>query len=186
MASKGLFIVCDVEADGPIPGEYSMVSFGAVAVEPTLSRTFYGEVRPISDKWVPEALAISGISRETHEGFDEPEDVMRAFAKWIEETADGRPVFVSDNNGFDAAWINWYFHKYLGRNPFGYSSRRIGDMYCGLKRDPFAQWKHLRISPHNHNPVSDAKGNAEALLKMREMGFEFPMDVKPLMRKSHE
>ena len=34
-------IVVDVEADGPIPGKYSMVCLGAVVVEPTLSRTFY-------------------------------------------------------------------------------------------------------------------------------------------------
>lgn len=180
MASKGLYIVVDVEADGPIPHEYSMVCFGAIAVEPTLSRTFYGEVRPISDKWVPEALAISGISRETHDTFDEPEDVMLRFADWIEETADGRPIFISDNNGFDFAWINWYFHKYFGRNPFGFSSRRIGDLYCGMKMDPFAQWKYLRETRHDHHPLNDAKGNAEALLKMREMGLKFPMNVKPL------
>ncbi len=39
-------IVVDVEADGPIPGKYSMVCLGAVVVEPTLSRTFYGRTRP--------------------------------------------------------------------------------------------------------------------------------------------
>jgi len=54
----------DVESDGPIPGDYSMVSFGAVIVEPLLARTFYGKVRPISEKWIPEALAVSGHSRE--------------------------------------------------------------------------------------------------------------------------
>ena len=32
----------DVESDGPIPGDYSMISFGAIIVEPTLNRTFYG------------------------------------------------------------------------------------------------------------------------------------------------
>ena len=183
MASKGLYICVDVEADGPIPHEYSMVCFGAVAVTPELDRTFYGEVRPISDKWVPEALAISGISRETHDMFDEPEEVMRAFAKWIEETADGRPIFISDNNGFDWQFINYYLHKYLGRNPFGFSSRRIGDLYAGMKMDPFAQWKHMRVTKHDHHPLNDCRGNAEALLQMRAMGLEFPMDVKPLIEK---
>ena len=51
--------VVDVEADGPIPGKYSMVSFGAVLVEPGLGRTFYGRTRPISDAFLPEALAVS-------------------------------------------------------------------------------------------------------------------------------
>jgi hypothetical protein len=33
------YIVVDVEADGPIPYKYSMVCFGAVIVEPTLTKT---------------------------------------------------------------------------------------------------------------------------------------------------
>ena len=49
------YIVVDVESDGEIPHKYSMVSFGAVVVEPSLSKTFYGKTKPISDIWVPEA-----------------------------------------------------------------------------------------------------------------------------------
>lgn len=177
--SNSLLICVDVESDGPIPHDYSMVCFGAVAVEPTLSRTFYGRVRPISDKWNPEALAISGFSREQHETFDDPREVMLKFKEWLLATSKGRPVFVSDNNGFDAAWINYYFHHFLGENPFGFSSRRIGDMYAGMQKNTSAQWKWMRDTRHSHHPVDDAKGNAEALLKMRSMGLKFPIDVKP-------
>jgi hypothetical protein len=42
------FIVVDVEADGPMPGSFSMVSFGAVIVREGLNDTFYGKVSPIS------------------------------------------------------------------------------------------------------------------------------------------
>lgn len=42
------FIMVDVEADGPYPGDYSMICFGAVVVEPALDRTFYGRLRPVS------------------------------------------------------------------------------------------------------------------------------------------
>lgn len=177
------YFVCDVESDGPIPHDYSMVCFGAVAVEPTLSRTFYGETRPISEKWDPRALAISGISREKHLTFDDPKAVMLRFKEWILETSKGRPVFLSDNNGYDFAFVNWYFHHFLGENPFGFSSRRIGDLYCGMQKDTFTQWKHLRDTKHTHNPIDDAKGNAEALLKMRAMGLKFPVDVLPLKVK---
>jgi hypothetical protein len=45
-------IVVDVEADGPIPCKYSLVCFGAVIVEPSLSRTFYGKTKPVSDEWL--------------------------------------------------------------------------------------------------------------------------------------
>ena len=73
------YVMVDIEADGPIPGDYSMVCFGAVVVEPSLSQTFYGQLRPISDRWVPEALAVSGFAREETLAFPEPEPVMRRF-----------------------------------------------------------------------------------------------------------
>jgi len=170
------FIVVDVEADGPYPGDYSMVSFGAVVVEPSLSKTFYGEVKPISSLWKPDALAVSNITREQHLKFNDPLHVMHDFADWAEKVSKGRPVFVSDNVAFDWMFICYYLHKYAGRNPFGFSGRRIGDMYCGLVNDAYAKWKHLRKTSHTHHPVDDAKGNAEALLHMREkMGFKIDL-----------
>ncbi len=170
-------IVVDVEADGAIPHKYSMVSFGAVVVDADLDKTFYGETKPISDEWVEEALAVSGISREEHLKFEEPKVVMQRFENWINENSKGRPIFISDNLAFDWQWINYYFHYYLGKNPFGFSGRRIGDIYTGLVKDYFAgsKWKSFRKTNHTHNPVDDAMGNAEALLKIREMGIKFPL-----------
>jgi hypothetical protein len=167
-------IVVDVESDGPAPQLYSMVSFGAVVVEPTLSQTFKGEVRPISDRWLPEALAISGVSREAHLRFEEPGPVMERFEAWVVASSKGRPVFLSDNLAFDWQFINWYFHAYLGRNPFGWSGRRLGDLYCGMVKDGYATWKHLRRTTHDHDPVNDAKGNAEVVLHMIDMGLKLP------------
>src|SRR5689334_24183859 len=106
------YVMVDVESDGPIPGDYSMVCFGAVIVEPALNRSFYGRLRPISDKWIPEALAVSGFSREATLQFDEPADVMRRFAAWVKENAPDRGLFISDNNGFDWQFVNWYFHHF--------------------------------------------------------------------------
>jgi DNA polymerase III epsilon subunit-like protein len=103
-------VVVDVEADGAIPHKYSMVCFGAVVVEPSLSKTFYGKTRPISDEWNAEALAISGISRQEHLTFDEPSEVMSNFRDWLNNNVKGRPIFISDNLAFDWQWINYYFH----------------------------------------------------------------------------
>lgn len=166
------YIVVDVESDGPLLGTNSMVCFGAVVVEPSLSKTFYGKTKPISPKFDPEALAISGFSREEHEQFENPEKVFKEFEAWIEKNSKGRPVLISDNNSYDASWINWYFHTYLGKNPFGWSSRRIGDMFCGFYNDPFYRWKKHRKTSHTHHPVDDAKGNAEALLYLQDRGFK--------------
>lgn len=110
----------DIESDGPIPGDYSMICFGAVVVEPTLSKTFYGELRPISERWIPDALAVSGFTREQALAFPDAESVMRQFQAWLSEHSGGRPMFISDNNGFDWQFINWYFHHFTGSNPFGF------------------------------------------------------------------
>jgi hypothetical protein len=166
------YVMVDVEADGPIPGDYSMVSFGAVLVREGLDRTFYGQLRPISEKWVPEALGVSGFAREETLAFDQPQAVMESFARWLKETVKGRPTFVSDNNGFDWQFINWYFWHFTGANPFGHSSTNLGSLYKGLVRDTHQTFKHLRKTAHTHHPVDDAKGNAEALLEMRRMGLK--------------
>jgi hypothetical protein len=82
-------------------------------------------------------------------------------------------MFVSDNNGFDWQFINWYFHHFTGSNPFGFSSTNLGSLYKGLVGDMTKNFKHLRKTRHTHHPVDDAKGNAEALLAMRdEMGLK--------------
>ena len=169
------YIVVDVESDGPVPGIYSMVSFGAVIVEPSLSKTFYGEVKPITNSWIPEALAVSGFSREQHLEFEDPMPVIQRFDRWIKENSKGHPIFISDNLAFDWQWINYYFHFFTGKNPFGFSGRRIGDLYAGMKMDTFVKWKHLRKTVHDHNPVNDAKGNAEVLLQMQEMGLNIKL-----------
>lgn len=170
------FFVCDVESDGQNFLRNSMVCFGVILVEPSLSKTFYGKTRPISNIWVPDALAVSGFSREEHEKFDDPAEVMKQFAEWIKSVSVGQPVLISDNNGYDAGWINMYFQEFNnGINPFGWSSRRIGDLYCGMKMDAYSKWKQLRKTKHTHNPVDDAKGNAEAILEMQKMGLKIKL-----------
>ncbi len=163
----------DIESDGPIPGDFSMISFGAVLVDERLDKTFYGKLKPISNNFISEALAVSGHTRDEVLTFDDPKKVMNDFADWIKETCDDKPIFISDNNGFDWMFICWYFHHFTGANPFGHSSQNLGSLYKGMEKDTFKNFKHLRKTSHTHNPVDDAKGNAEALLTMkRECGLK--------------
>ena len=167
------YVMVDIESDGPIPGDYSMICFGAVIVEPELKRTFYGQLKPFSDKFIPEALAVSGFTREATMAFDDPKSVMESFRDWVKTECKGRAMFISDNNGFDWQFINWYFHHFLGSNPFGFSSTNLGSLYKGLVKDTSQNFKHLRKTKHTHHPVDDAMGNAEALLVMKEqMGLK--------------
>ena len=158
------YIMIDIEADGPIPSDYSMISFGAIIVDKNLDKTFYGKLQPISENWIPEALAVSGFTREQTLEFQDPKLVMHNFADWIKETCPGKPLFISDNNGFDWQFINWYFHHFIKNNPFGFSSTNLGSLYKGSVQNIRKNFKYLRKTKHSHHPVDDARGNAEALI----------------------
>lgn len=166
--------IFDVEADGPAVGLYSMVSLGIVRVDRDLKTSLEIRVSPISDKWVPDALAVSGFTREQHEAFPSPAGEIQKLVKWVDETNEGgRPIALSDNIAFDWQWLNYYCHRFNPTddnksNPFGFSGRRIGDVYAGLVKDfgAASAWKKYRKTKHTHNPVDDAVGNAEALITM--------------------
>lgn len=175
-------IVVDIESDGPVPGLYSMVSFGAVLIKDgKIDKKFYGKTKPLDGAdYDPESLAVSGHSRDEHLAFDDPKDVMQAFYDWIIDNTDyekGKrktmPLFFSDNNGFDWAFINYYFVKFLGKgsNPFGHTSRNINDIYKGLVKDMFKNPKKLGTTKHTHHPVDDATRMAEVLIILKEMGL---------------
>lgn len=165
-----LFVV-DVEADGPAPGIFSMVSFGAIRVDRKLERSFYGQTAPISDRFEPDALAVSGATREEHLAYPDPAEEMRRFAEWVRENnRGGKPVFVSDNPAFDWQWINYYSHLFLGENLFGHSGRRVGDFCAGLEGDWDATsvYRDLGVTEHTHNPADDARRVAEGLIAIAD------------------
>lgn len=155
-------IFVDCEAWGGCPATGDLTEFGAVAY-PSM-RTFHGvlvktEPDPANPVCPMPKAKCSDAVRYT---------VFLAFLKWIEENSDGAPVFISDNPAFDWQWINDGFWRSLGFNPMGHSARRIGDFYAGLVGDfsKASKWKKLRITKHDHNPVHDAIGNAEAFRRM--------------------
>lgn len=161
---KNMFVV-DVEADGPHPHPYNMINFGIVSVDnPEIN--FYGELRPafMNDGGIKEARNVSGISWEKQLKFPSCKETMNNAVDFVKENSKGRAIFISDNNGFDWQFMNYYFHTFTDSNPFGFSSRRIGDIYSGKKNNLFkaSEWKKYRKTTHDHNPVNDAMGNVEA------------------------
>ena len=110
--------------------------------------------------------ALKAARVETFHGTDCSAETFTRFRQWLELRAP--VVFVSDNPAYDFQWINFYFWKYQGANPFGHSGRRISDFYAGLTGDFLntQRWKRLRVTSHDHHPVHDAMGNAEALLRI--------------------
>ena len=163
----------DVEADGPIPGDYSMVSIGAVLVKDP-AQGFLGYLKPISPEWQPEALAVSGHTREETLEFPDPITTMKAFESWVNKVNEPgtQPIFAADNNGFDWMFTCWYLWHYCGDCIFGFSSKNINSLWHGMQRNTRESFKHLRITPHTHNPLDDARGDAEALLQMQVLGLK--------------
>lgn len=180
-----LFIV-DVEASNKTPHSGVMTEFGVVDFE--TGAWFHGHLWDFTSHPENPALPVPtrrncGITihdgtttttthdpnaRDHEYGLDIHEQaVFEDLTTWMATRTgpDGRAVFVSDNPGFDFMWMANGFDKHGLDNPFGFSSRRIGDLAAGLSgnwRNTNA-WKKHRKTTHDHNPVNDALGNAEAL-----------------------
>lgn len=159
---QNLFFV-DVEATTRSPMTGVMTELGAVhyATRETHYVRLWDTVPHPDNPAIP--LVKSG---GTH--YDEAK-LLTQFATWVDFLDEhGRPVFISDNNGYDAMWVTCYLDKHGIDNPFGHSSRRIGDIYAGLRKtvNRTGDWKRWRVTEHTHNPVDDAMGNVEAFERM--------------------
>jgi DNA polymerase III epsilon subunit-like protein len=181
MARPDVYISVDVEADGPVPGPYSMLSVGAavagwfdgtsfVAADPA-RQVFYRELRPVGTEVDPEALAVSGLDRDRllREGAD-PAEAMAEFVAWVREVADAhRPVVVAYPAVFDWMFLYWYLVRFTGASPFGHSGcLDVKTMYAVKARVPFGQAVKgampARLRPtrqHTHHALDDAVEQAE-------------------------
>ena len=194
-ARPDLFISADVETDGPIPGSFSMLSFGLAVAGTfdgeTLTRggpaapSFYVELKPISSRFDSEALAVNGLDRARliDEGRDAA-DAMRAATEWVERLAvDHCPVLVAYPVAFDWSFLYWYFVEFGGRSPFGHAScldirtlyqaraKTVHDL-SGKRNMP----EHLLPRrPHTHNALDDAREQAELFCNV----FEWVLDAAP-------
>ena len=172
-----VYISVDIEASGPIPGEYSMLSIGACEVGNT-EKNFYIEIKPISEQFLKEALDVCGFSlEEMKKTGTEPHDAMRRFSEWIKWIAEGRkPVFVAYGLGFDWSFVNYYFIRFTGENPFSISGIDIKSVWLGRTKCSWQKTSKTDVKraldvhlDHTHNALDDAKEQAAIFEKM--LGF---------------
>ncbi|AZQ38463.1 exonuclease [Streptomyces cyaneochromogenes] len=176
-----LYISVDIEADGPIPGPYSMLSMGAAVAgvqdadgftpaDPE-QRTFYRELRPISEEFVPEALAVSGLDRERlrTEG-TEPAAALTEFTAWVREVSAGaQPVMAGYPASYDWTFLYWYLIRFTGASPFGHSGcldmKTLYATKAGLPLRAVAKGtmprELLSRRRHTHHALDDAIEQAE-------------------------
>jgi hypothetical protein len=183
-----LYISADIEADGPIPGSYSMLAFGLAvagrfdgrsfeARDPSAT-TFYRELQPISKNIDPDALRVASLDRRRLEAEGAaPVHAMRDAAHWIEvQAGDDSPVLVGYPIVFDWLFLHWYFVSFLGDSPFGFSGaldmKTIYQQKARVTVDDAGREDlpaFLR-SPreHSHNALDDAIEQAEIFNKLFE------------------
>lgn len=180
-----IYFSVDVEADGPIPGLYSMSSFGVVMCglrdnQGNFSpddvdwddNCFYRELMPISDQYVPEAAAVSGLDRiQLITNGVRPEEAMKDLVSFVVKFAPfgARPIFVGWPASYDWTWLYWYMMTYGGVSPFGFSGAiDMKTWYAaksGLQFNKFGKrdvYKALGVKPrpHTHNALDDAREQA--------------------------
>ena len=176
-----IYVSADIEADGPIPGQHSMLAFGlavastfdGVRFEPRDPRalTFYRELKPMTDSFDAKALEVSGLDRDLLilKGAD-PAVAMRDAARWVRHQAAGaRPVLVGYPVVFDWMFIYWYFVRFVGESPFGFSGALdMKTMYQQKARLTLDRAGRTDLPPelasggrHTHNALDDAIEQAE-------------------------
>lgn len=182
-ASEEIFISVDVETSGPVPGEYSMLTLGACLVDDD-AVTFEMSLKPIGAGFDPEAMKVTGLSLKTleREGLA-PGEAMAGFAEWIARVSEGmgRPVMVGFNAPFDWSFVNYYFHSFLGSNPFGFTCVDVKAVYMGATGSTWTDTRSSAISRHleptlsgDHDALHDARYQAELFRLVRALRLPFP------------
>ena len=174
-ASLEGYVSVDVETAGPTPSQYSLLSIGACLVSDT-QRTFYVELQPVNGNFTPEALSVSRLSlEELAERGLPPAEAMARFEAWLaaQIPSGRRPIFVAFNAPFDWMFVNDYFHRFLGRNPFGHTALDLKVYYMGLTGVHWSETtmryitaRYLSKRQLTHHALRDAQDQAELFQKM--------------------
>ncbi|UYN98881.1 MAG: ASCH domain-containing protein [Devosia sp.] len=195
--SRPIFIVTDIEADGPTPLHHSMLSFASVAIEANGTR--HGEFEavlkpkagrsqhPMTMAWwqtQPEAW------RAANEGAEDPGVVMPRFADWV-ESLPGPKVFVAAPMIFDGLWMDHYLDEFANTRalsgPFGGRQIFRGGGIClytmagTLRGAPYMDWGMSKLPaeffghiPHTHKAIDDARGFANTLVELFKLSAALP------------
>jgi DNA polymerase III epsilon subunit-like protein len=159
-----------------IVGNDNIASIGACVVGNTNDK-FYIELKPFTDNFRPESVEIHGMSVEyLKENGTDIVYGLEKFKDWIKTHES--PVFVGFPLAFDMAFLNQYFLKYLGKNPFGRTSAGIDiKTYAMVVLDiPFHSTNKRNLKDyirwegkHSHNALDDAKEQANLFEQLQKI-----------------
>ncbi len=162
------WVSVDVETAGPNPGSYSLLAIGACLIE-VPDVTFYVELAPDRDGETAEAMAVHGLSLADLRQTGMPAgQAMSAMADWLADVVEPDPPrMVALNAPFDWSFVNDYFWRYLGRNPFGHSAIDVKALAMGRLRIPWEQTSMSSLADRfgiasqlTHHALEDAQHQA--------------------------
>lgn len=164
-----IYVSTDVEVDGPIPGPYSMLSFGSAAylADKTLVSTFTANLSvlpgasqdPQTMAWWAERPEAWAATRKDPR---EPGEAMPEYAQWLDGLP-GKPVFVGYPAAFDFLFVYWYLMRFAGRSPFSFAALDIKTMAMVMLGREYRQTSKKEMpkrwfdsAPHTHLALDDA------------------------------
>ncbi len=164
-----VYVSTDVESDGPIPGPYSMLSFGSAAylADKTLVGTFSANLELLPGATShPSTMAWWQEHQEAWEkcrqDLQDPAVAMQNYVVWL-KSLPGTPVFVAYPIGYDFTFVYWYLMRFVGQSPFSHNGIDIrsyamavlkkGYKECSKRNMPRRWFDDL---PHTHDAVADA------------------------------
>lgn len=173
-----IYLSVDVEADGPVPGLYSMLSFGiaAFSIDKVVLSTFTRNLELLPNALQhPRVMAWWGSTPEhwsayerTRENVQPVRESMLACEAWIKSLrAHGKPCAVGAPAAYDyGAWLYWYLVLAVGDVPeLGFSALDIksfamgrlpGTRYRALGKGTYdPEWIDAG-APHTHIALDDA------------------------------
>lgn len=140
-----IYVSTDVETNGPIPGEYSLLSFGSAAMmlDKKIIATFSANLETLPGakedhetmKWwqsQPKAW------EECRKDVKPPEKIMKEYVAWL-KFLPGKPVFVGYPVSFDFSYMYWYMIKFAGESPYEYLALDIKTYAMAVLKKPFYQ-----------------------------------------------
>jgi hypothetical protein len=164
-----IYVSTDIEADGPIPGPHSMLSFGsaAYAADKTLVATFAANLETLPGAaGHPETMAWWQTKPEAwqacRENPEPPARVMPRYVAWL-KALPGPPVFVGYPAAYDFLFVQWYLIRFAGESPFSHSALDVKTLAMALlnsgyrdttKRHMPRRW--FDAHPHTHRALDDA------------------------------
>jgi hypothetical protein len=170
MKSTELYVSTDIEANGPIPGRNSLLSFASAIYRPdgSLVDTFAQNLHLLSDS-EPDPATMEWWSKRPaeyqacRESLADPEAAMREYAGWL-DSHKGKLVFVGYPASYDFMFVYWYLMRFVGRSPFGFAALDIksyamavlGTTFKGTSKRKMPKEWFAEVPKHTHVALDDA------------------------------